>query len=72
MRVVTAEEITRVLTYPALVEALREAFRGDIETPLRHTHMIPQPGGSEAKVLLMPAWTRSGERLVGCKVVRHR
>ena len=69
MRVVTAEEIDRTLTYPALIEALRDAFRADIETPLRHTHMIPQPGGSEAKFLLMPAWTRSGERLVGCKLV---
>ena len=69
MRVVTAEEIDRALTYPALVEALREAFRADIGAPLRHTHMIPQPGGGEAKLLLMPAWTNSGERLAGCKVV---
>jgi len=69
MRVVTADEIDRALTYPALIKALREAFRADIETPLRHTHMIAQPGGSEAKVLLMPAWTNSGERLVGCKIV---
>ena len=69
MRVVTAEDIDRTLTYPALIEALREAFRTDIASPLRHTHMIPQPGGSEAKLLLMPAWTNSGERLVGCKIV---
>src|ERR1044072_7315059 len=69
MRVVTAEEIARALTSPALIEALREAFRTDIATPLRHTHMIAQPGGSEAKLLLMPAWTNSGERLVGCKLV---
>src|SRR5436190_1067239 len=69
MRVVTAEEIDRALTYPALIEALRDAFRADIETPLRHTHMLPQPSGSEAKYLLMPAWARSGERLVGCKIV---
>ena len=69
MRVITADEINRVLTYPALIEALREGFRADIESPLRHTHMIPQPSGSEAKYLLMPAWTRSGERVVGCKIV---
>jgi ornithine cyclodeaminase len=31
--------------------------------------MIKQPSGSEAKVLLMPAWTNSGERLLGCKIV---
>jgi alanine dehydrogenase len=69
MRVITADEIDRVLTYPALIEALRAAFRADIEAPLRHTHMIAQPGGSEAKLLLMPAWTNSGERVVGCKIV---
>ena len=61
MRVITADEINRVLTYPALIEALREGFRADICSPLRHTHMIPQPSGSEAKYLLMPAWTNSGE-----------
>jgi len=69
MRVITAGEIDATLTYPALIEALREAFRADIETPLRHTHMLAQPGGGEAKLLLMPAWTNSGERLVGCKIV---
>src|ERR1044072_9528268 len=69
MRVITAEEINRVLTYPALIEALREGFRADIESPLRHTHMMPQPSGAEAKVLLMPAWTTSGERVFGCKIV---
>ena len=46
MRVITADEIDRALTYPALIEALREAFRADIETPLRHTHMIPQPSAA--------------------------
>ncbi|MEA2871306.1 MAG: hypothetical protein QOH67_1282 [Hyphomicrobiales bacterium] len=69
MRIITADEIDRALTYPALVEALREAFRADIGAPLRHTHMIRQPSGGEAKLLLMPAWTNSGERLTGCKVV---
>jgi ornithine cyclodeaminase len=69
MRVITAGEVERALPFPALIEALRAAFRADIETPLRHTHMIAQPGGGQAKLLLMPAWTRSGERLVGCKLV---
>lgn len=69
MRIVTGDEIDRALTYPALIEALREGFRADAEAPLRHTHMIAQPTGSEAKLLLMPAWTNSGERLVGCKIV---
>src|SRR5438132_1699248 len=36
MRNVSADEIDRVLTYPALVEALAEAFREDIQVPARH------------------------------------
>lgn len=72
MRILGAEDIARVLTPGALIDALAEAFRADITVPDRHTHMIPQPSGSEAKLLLMPAWTNTatgGERLVGCKIV---
>ncbi|CAM9972722.1 unnamed protein product, partial [Phaeothamnion confervicola] len=69
VRIITADDINRVLTHAALIDALAEAFRADITVPVRHTHMIPQPSGIEAKLLLMPAWTNSGERLVGCKAV---
>jgi len=66
MRTITAEEIDRVLTYPALVEALREAFRADISAPVRHHHAI-----GNAMLLLMPAWggTQGGESFLGCKIV---
>jgi ornithine cyclodeaminase len=69
LRIVTAEEIGAALTYPALVDALEQAFRSDVTVPLRHTHMIAQPSGHDAKLLLMPAWSNSGERVIGCKVV---
>jgi len=69
VRIVTADDIHRVLSYSALIDAIADAFRADIEVPLRHTHMIPQPNGPDAKLLLMPAWMNDGERLVGCKVV---
>ncbi len=71
VKIVSADDLARVLTHGALIDALADAFRADIEVPARHTHMIPQPSGSEAKLLLMPAWTKSAgnERLVGCKVV---
>lgn len=71
MRVITGEEIERCLTYPALIEALREAFRADITVPVRHHHAIPQPGAA-ATLLLMPAWTTgegAAEPFLGCKVV---
>jgi alanine dehydrogenase len=69
VRIVSADDLDRVLTPAALVDALHDAFRADVEVPPRHVHMIPQPSGSEAKLLLMPAWTTSGERLTGCKIV---
>lgn len=69
MRIVTADDLDRVLTHAGLIDVLADAFRADITVPDRHTHMIPQPSGSDAKLLLMPAWMNSGERLVGCKLV---
>src|SRR6266536_3608086 len=71
MRTVTAEDIDRLLTYPKLIEALREAFAADITVPVRHHHTIPQTG-SDAMILLMPAWTAGkydGEHFLGCKIV---
>ena len=69
MRVITAAEIDRVLSYPALIDALAEAFRSDIAAPDKIAHFIPQPSGDDAKAMLMPAWTNSGERFIGCKLV---
>jgi ornithine cyclodeaminase len=57
-----------VLSFEALIDALSDAFRSDVVAPQRHVHMIAQPAGGEAELLLMPAWTESGERLLGCKV----
>ena len=69
MRIVTADDINRVLRYDALIDALAEAFRSDITAPDKIAHFIPQASGSEAKVMLMPAWNNSGERFIGCKLV---
>jgi ornithine cyclodeaminase/alanine dehydrogenase-like protein (mu-crystallin family) len=70
MRVVTAEEIDRTLSFPALIDALADAFRADIEVPVRHHHEIDTPGAATATNLLMPAWTRATTgNCLGVKVV---
>ena len=70
-RSLDADAIAAALTYPALVEALREAFRGDITVPVRHHHTVPQPG-NDATLLIMPAWTTAASdvagRFLGCKI----
>ena len=71
MRVVGPEAVDRALTFPILIEALADAFRGGIAAPARHHHAMPESGGT---LLLMPAWTgetagAGGAPLLGVKVV---
>jgi ornithine cyclodeaminase/alanine dehydrogenase-like protein (mu-crystallin family) len=72
MRVVTAADIDRVLTFSALIEALADAFRGGAVAPKRHHHDIDR-GASGGTLLLMPAWTGAGHgrdaSFMGVKVV---
>lgn len=70
LRVLNADDVSAALSYPALVEALREAFRSDLAVPVRHHHTISQPG-RDATLLLMPAWTgaEGADRFIGCKIV---
>jgi alanine dehydrogenase len=67
MRILGYSEVIAALDFPSLVEALRQMFRAGAEAPVRHHHAIPVPGGSEATLLLMPAWQAG--RHVGVKVV---
>ena len=43
LRIVTADDINRVLRYDALIDALADAFRADITAPDKIAYFIPQP-----------------------------
>ena len=60
MIVVEEEEARRLLEWPDLVKAIREAFRGGVDSPPKHQHYVEVPGEPEGKIMMMPAW-RSGE-----------
>jgi ornithine cyclodeaminase/alanine dehydrogenase-like protein (mu-crystallin family) len=70
MRVIASTEIDRVLTFPALVDALAEAFAGDMVTPVRHHHEVERQG-AHGTLLLMPAWSGPATQggFMGVKVV---
>ena len=70
MRVITADEIDHVLDPRGLADALKDAFRSDIEVPVRHHHDIARPD-SDATLLLMPAWSgkSDAEPFLGTKIV---
>ena len=62
MKFISADEIARLVSYKDIVEVLREGFRADIETPVRHHHET----GPATTLLLMPAW---GAAFTGLKTV---
>jgi len=66
MRSIDAAALDRALDTRALIEALRDAFRREVEAPLRHHHTVPTAAG-DATLLIMPAWER--EQAIGIKLV---
>ncbi len=69
MRFISADEIEKNFDFPALIDALDEAFRSDATIPERHHHYIPRPE-HEATILIMPAWTGgTKDSFVGIKVI---
>jgi len=67
MREISADALRRALPHADLVDRLEADFRAGCTVPLRHHHTVDVPGGSDATLLLMPAW-RSGEH-IGIKLV---
>ncbi|WP_315925154.1 ornithine cyclodeaminase family protein [Mesorhizobium sp. SP-1A] len=56
MLTISAADVDRALTFPGLVETLREAFAKGAVQPVRHHHTVERPDGADATLLLMPAW----------------
>ncbi len=54
MKILSAEDVARLGAYHDIVEALREGFRAEIETPVRHHHDV----SAVSTLLLMPAWSK--------------
>jgi ornithine cyclodeaminase len=54
MKVISAAELAGIAGYGKVIEALRESFKADIATPVRHHHET----SAVSTLLLMPAWSR--------------
>ncbi|WEX09549.1 ornithine cyclodeaminase family protein [Chelativorans sp. AA-79] len=72
MITISPDDVDGCLTYPGLVETLRSAFKNGAVQPVRHHHTIARQRGSDATLLLMPAWTGSSAESdghIGVKIV---
>ena len=67
MKVYDRKNVASSLQYRILIEALRKAFGSKINAPERVQHTIKNKNGSDATLLLMPAW-KIGEH-IGIKIV---
>ena len=67
MRHIDASAVHAALTYPALIERLRETFLEGGEVPLRQHYGIANPDGAPGTLLVMPAWQSGGH--IGIKMV---
>jgi len=68
MHFITSEQINQSLKFGPLVDALKVAFGGDIETPLRNHYGIPNPASSlETTLLMMPSWQAGSD--IGIKLI---
>lgn len=54
MKILDQADVARLGAYKDIVEALRQGFRAEIETPVRHHHDI----SDVSTLLLMPAWSK--------------
>jgi alanine dehydrogenase len=54
VKILTQADVARLGAYKDIVEALRQGFRAEIATPVRHHHDIT----NVSTLLLMPAWSK--------------
>jgi len=68
MKIFNYEETHALLSFPPLIEGLKEAFQGGIQAPKRHHHTMETEKTEEpSTLLLMPAWKKNEG--VGIKIV---
>jgi len=67
MRVISADDLNRVLDYASLIDRLDEYFRSG-NTRQEHVHYpVKVPGGAEATLIMMPCWEEGA--YIGVKIV---
>jgi len=67
MRMVSAEDVHRLLDYPSLVEGLKQFHLQDLDAAEEMLLTQPAPTGSENVFLALPAWQR--DQAIGVKLI---
>jgi 1-pyrroline-2-carboxylate reductase [NAD(P)H] len=68
MKIISAEAVHAALSYPALIDALQEAFSKKFTMPPRTVFLLDDPGVSHDAFALLPSWNDS---MIGVKVFTY-
>lgn len=68
MKIIEADDVQRVLDFPAVIGALREAFGAPAGTPRRMVFRLDEASGSPDAFALLPAWS---EDVIGVKAFTY-
>ena len=56
MRTISAEQVHAALSYPALVDALQEAYAKEFTMPPRQVLLLDEKDDNHDAVALLPSW----------------
>jgi len=56
MKIISAEEVHSALSYPALVDALQEAYAGKFTMPPRQVFLLDEASGANDAFAVLPSW----------------
>lgn len=68
MKVITADQVHAALSYPALVDALAEAYAGDFSMPPRQVFLLDDDSSNHDAFAVLPSW---GGEFIGVKAFTY-
>jgi len=68
MKIISAEAVHAALSYPALIDALQEAYAKKFTMPPRNVFLLDEPGVSHDAFALLPSWNDS---MIGVKAFTY-
>ncbi len=68
MKVISAEEVHQALSFPALVDALQEAYAGEYSMPPRQVFLLDEQGPGHDAFAVLPSWS---EQLIAVKAFTY-
>ena len=68
MKIITAADVHAALSYPALIDALQEAYAGKYTMPPRQVFLLDETSGKHDAFAVLPSWN---EQFIGVKAFTY-